>query len=52
MNLNADHLGFVIAAYGLSGVFILALTIYVLLKDRTLRAAAQHLDRQRREDGP
>ena len=51
MNLNADHLGFVIAAYGLSGVFILALTIYILVRDGKLRGEAQRLDRQRRKDG-
>ena len=52
MDLNADHLGFVIASYALSAIFILALTIYVLVRDRKLRDEAQRLDRRRRRDGP
>ena len=49
MDLSANHSGFVIASYGLSGVFLLVLTIYILIRDRGLRAEALRLDRQRRE---
>ncbi len=49
MDLNANHTGFVIASYALSAIFILALTICILVRDRNHRNEAQRLDRQRRK---
>lgn len=49
MDFTAPHLGFVLAAYGLSAVLILGLVIYVLHRDRSLRAEADRLDRNRRK---
>jgi heme exporter protein CcmD len=49
MDLSANHLGYVVASYGLSAIFILGLTIYVIARDRRLRAEAEMLDRQRRK---
>lgn len=49
MDLTADHLGFVAASYGLSAIFIIGLTIYVLARDRRLRAEVDMLERQRRK---
>ena len=51
MDVTAAHSGFVIASYALSAIFIIALTIYILLKDRNLRNEARRLDRQRRKEG-
>ena len=48
MDFSANHIGFVIASYALSVVFIGGLIIQVLLKDRKLRAEAQRLETQRR----
>jgi heme exporter protein CcmD len=52
MDLSAPHMGFVIASYALSAVFICGLTIRILLKDRKLRAEAEQLDQQRRRSKP
>ena len=51
MDFNAPHLGFVLAAYGLSALLILGLVFYILHRDRGLRAEALRLDRNRREAG-
>ncbi len=48
MDFSAPHIGFVIASYALSGIFICALTVWVIVRDRSLRAQAERLDRQRR----
>ena len=50
MDFSANHVGFVIASYALSAVFIGGLTLRVLLRDRTLRAEAERLDAQRRKE--
>ena len=49
MDFTANHIGFVIASYGLSFVLIAGLTIRILMKDRQLRAEAERLDQQRRK---
>jgi heme exporter protein CcmD len=51
MDLSAPHMGFVIASYALSAVFICGLTIRILLRDRKLRAEAAALESQRRKGG-
>ena len=48
MDLAASHIGFVVSSYALSAIFLLGLTIYVIARDRKLRAEAERLDRQRR----
>ena len=49
MDFTANHIGFVIASYALSVVFIGGLIVQVLLKDRKLRAEAERLEAQRRK---
>jgi heme exporter protein CcmD len=49
MDFSANHIGFVIASYALSIVFIAGLLIMVLLKDRRLRSEAERLEAQRRK---
>ena len=51
MDFSAAHIGFVVASYALSAIFLLGLTIYVVARDRRLRAEAEMLDRQRRKGG-
>ena len=51
MDFVAPHMGFVIASYALSLVLICGLTIYVIVRDRKLRAEAERLERQRRKGG-
>ena len=50
MDFAANHIGFVIASYGLSFAFIGGLIVSVILRDRKLRAEAERLDAQRRKD--
>ena len=50
MDLSAPHMGYVIGAYALSAILIIGLTVYVLARDRGLRAEAGRLDRNRRKD--
>lgn len=50
MDFAANHIGFVIASYGLSLAFIGGLIVSVILRDRKLRAEAERLDAQRRKD--
>lgn len=50
MDFAAPHAGFVLAAYALSCIFLLGLTIRVIARDRKLRAEAWRLDQQRRKD--
>jgi heme exporter protein CcmD len=49
MDFTAKHIGFVLACYALSVIFIGGLIIRVLVKDRRLRAEAQRLEAQRLE---
>ena len=48
MDFTANHIGFVLASYGLSALFIGGLIIRVLLRDRKLRAEAQRLEAERK----
>ncbi len=48
MDFSAPHMGFVIASYGLSALLIVGLTLYVVLRDRRLRAEVAKLDPNRR----
>jgi heme exporter protein CcmD len=48
MDFSANHIGFVLASYALSVIFIGGLIIQVLVKDRKLRAEAQRLETARR----
>jgi heme exporter protein CcmD len=50
MDFNANHIGFVIASYALSVVFMVGLTLQILLRDRKLRAEAERLEAQRRKE--
>ena len=50
MDFAARHAGFVVAAYALSFLFILGLTIRVIARDRKLGAEAARLERQRLKD--
>ena len=38
MDLAATHLGYVFAAYGLSALVLVGITLWVLLRDRALQA--------------
>ena len=49
MDFSANHIGFVLASYALSFVFIGGLITATLLRDRRLRAEAEQLDAQRRK---
>jgi heme exporter protein CcmD len=51
MDFAAKHIGFVIASYAVSAIFIGGLIVQVLLRDRNLRAEAQRLEAQRRKPG-
>jgi heme exporter protein CcmD len=52
MDVNAPHFGFVVAAYALTVIFIAGLVVYVLSRDRILRAEAARFDRRRHSDTP
>jgi heme exporter protein CcmD len=52
MDFSADHIGFVIASYTISLIFIGGLIIRILLRDRKLRAEAQRLESRRGTDRP
>ena len=49
MDFSANHIGFVLASYGLTLVFLAGLIITTLGRDRKLRAEAEKLDAQRRK---
>ena len=49
MDFSANHIGFVIASYVLTLVFLAGLTLATLLRDRRLRAEAERLDTERRK---
>jgi|GEM_PF-2807061 len=49
MDFSANHIGFVIASYGLSAVFLAGLILATLGRDKALRAQAERLDTQRRK---
>lgn len=46
MDLAAAHTGFVIGAYGLSAIMLSGLTLYILARDRAMRA---ELDRSKEQ---
>lgn len=48
MDFSAEHIGFVLASYGVSVLFIGGLIIRVLVRDRKLRAEAARLESQRK----
>jgi heme exporter protein CcmD len=48
MDFSANHIGFVIASYALSLIFVGGLAISVIRRDRRLRAEAERLDRERK----
>jgi heme exporter protein CcmD len=45
MDLTAPHLGFVYGAYALSAILIVGLVIYVVGRDRSLRAEVARLEK-------
>lgn len=49
MDFSANHIGFVIASYALTFVFLAGLIAFTLLRDRRLRAEAERLDTERRK---
>ena len=49
MDFTANHIGFVLASYALTAVFLAGLIASVLLRDRKMRAEAERLDAQRRK---
>ena len=49
MDFSANHIGFVIASYALTFVFLAVLILTTLRRDRRLRAEAERLDTQRRK---
>ncbi len=49
MDFAAEHIGFVLASYGLTVVFIGGLIVSIIVKDRRLRAEAERLDAERRK---
>ena len=48
MDFAANNLGFVIGSYGLSLVVLAALVVWVIVRDRTLRAAADAAEMKKR----
>jgi heme exporter protein CcmD len=48
MDFTAAHVGYVIASYGLSAALITGLALYIVARDRKLRAEAAKLDKARR----
>ena len=49
MDLSAPHMGYIIGSYALSAILIVGLVVYVIARDRSLRAEAERLDRNRRK---
>jgi heme exporter protein CcmD len=49
MDFADKHIEFIIASYALSFIMIGALIVYVLVRDRKLRAEAERLDRERKK---
>lgn len=47
MDFSAPHIGFVIAAYGLSAILLVGLTLSVILRERALSREASQLERHR-----
>jgi heme exporter protein CcmD len=47
MNFAAEHIGFVLASYGLTAIFIGGLIVSIIVRDRRLRAEAERLDAER-----
>lgn len=48
MDFSANHIGFVIASYGLTFVCLAILIASTVMKDRRLRTEAMRLDAQRK----
>ena len=48
MDFSANHVGFVIAAYALSVLCILALVSFVIARDRRLKSEVELLEADRR----
>jgi heme exporter protein CcmD len=51
MDFTANHIGFVIASYGLSAVVLGWIIVATLIRDRRMRAEAERLDARRRTPG-
>jgi len=52
MDLGAPHVGFVIASYVISLLVILGLALFIMTRDRALRAEAKRLEAgTERDDG-
>ena len=49
MELSAPHMGYVIGSYALSAILIIGLVVYVLTRDRALRAKAERLSHRKDE---
>ena len=50
MDFSAAHSGFVIGAYALSAAVLGGLLVFIIWRDRYLRAVASRLEQDRRED--
>ncbi len=50
MDFSDKHIEFILASYALSFLLICGLTIYVIVRDRRLRAEAERLDKLRRKE--
>lgn len=48
MDFTAPYLGFVFGAYALSAILIAGLAVYIIARDRMLRAEAAKLEKSRR----
>lgn len=52
MDFSAAHAGYVFAAYGLSAALLTGLCVYVILRDRSMRADAARLEARRHGTKP
>ena len=52
MDFAAPHIGFVVGAYALSVILIVGLVVYVMARDRSLRAEVLLLEKSRGERRP
>jgi heme exporter protein CcmD len=48
MDFSAPHMGFVIGSYALSALLIAGLALYIVQRDRKLRAEVARLEKSRR----
>jgi heme exporter protein CcmD len=51
MDWSANHVGFVIAAYALSGAVLAALAALILIRNWSLRRELSRLERPKSHDG-